>query len=196
MHIGILGLQGDFQLHEDMINKIGCKSLVVKKRDDLKKVDGLIIPGGESTTVGKLLVRYEIDKGILEERERRKFPIFGTCMGVVILAKKVFLDEQTPSSQFTLGIADVEVVRNAYGRQKESFEVDIPIENLEGGDFHAIFIRAPQIRKIGKEFSVMAKLGDDVIFAEGKNILLCTFHPELTDDVRVHRYFVNMVSKS
>jgi 5'-phosphate synthase pdxT subunit len=144
----------------------------------------LIIPGGESTTIGKLLSRY----GILEEIKNFHLPIFGTCAGVVLLAKKI-----KNSEQVRLSLLDIEVERNAYGPQKFSFESFIKIEKLGIENYRGIFIRAPIIKKVGENVEVLAKLDENIVFVKEGNIIACTFHPELTDDLRIHQYFLEIV---
>ncbi len=189
LRIGVLGLQGDFREHVEMLNLIGVKTLVVKLPEDLNLIDGLIIPGGESTTMGRIMENVGI-KEPLVEKIKKGFPVYGTCAGMILLSKKV-----SDYNQPLLGVLDIEVERNAYGRQVESFEVDIKIESLGEKPFRAVFIRAPRIISLGENVKVLAEYkGDPVLVREG-NILASSFHPELTKDTRIHEYFLRMVEK-
>lgn len=182
--IGVLGLQGNVKEHVDMLRGITKDVRVVKKASQIKGLDGLIIPGGESTTILPLLKKYKIDKEI----KKTNLPIFGTCAGAVILAK-----ETLNMDQDTLELMDTSVERNAYGRQVDSFESDLKIPKLGKKPTPGVFIRAPIIKRVGKGVEVMAKQnGDPVLVRDGK-FLASTFHPELTSDTRVHEYFLNLL---
>ena len=183
--MGVLSLQGAVEEHLRMIKRCGFEGVKVKTVGDLEKVDRLIIPGGESTTIGKLAKIYGLDQEI-SKRGREGMPIFGTCAGMILLANKVVDNEQ-----IRFKLIDIEVERNAFGRQVDSFEADLKIENLNGKLFRAVFIRAPYIRKIGSNVKVLAKFKGKIIMARQKNILVSSFHPELTDDLRVHKYFLS-----
>ncbi len=183
--MGVLSLQGAVEEHLRMIKRCGFEGVKVKTVGDLEKVDRLIIPGGESTAIGKLAKIYGLDREI-SKRGREGMPIFGTCAGMILLANKVVGNEQ-----IRFKLIDIEVERNAFGRQVDSFEVDLKIENLNGKLFRAVFIRAPYIRKIGSNVKVLAKFKGKIIMARQKNILVSSFHPELTDDLRVHKYFLS-----
>ena len=183
--MGVLSLQGAVEEHLRMIKRCGFEGVKVKTVGDLEKVDRLIIPGGESTTIGKLAKIYGLDKEI-SKRGKEGMPIFGTCAGMILLANKVVGNEQ-----IRFKLIDIEVERNAFGRQVDSFEADLKIENLNGKLFRAVFIRAPYIRKIGSNVKVLAKFKGKIIMARQKNILVSSFHPELTDDLRVHKYFLS-----
>lgn len=187
MRIGILGLQGSIEEHLDFLRIIvGNGSVrIVKKASDIKGLDGLIIPGGESTTIGKLVRLYEIDKAI---KENEKLVIMGTCAGAILLGREI-----AGSDQFTLGLMDISVERNAYGRQRESFEAGIEIPALGEKLFKAVFIRAPVIRDVGKGADVLARHGGEPVLVRHGRYLACTFHPELEDDARVHQYFLAMI---
>jgi len=183
--VGVLSLQGAVEEHLRMIKRCGFEGVKVKTVGDLEKVDRLIIPGGESTAIGKLAKIYGLDREI-SKRGREGMPIFGTCAGMILLANKVVGNEQ-----IRFNLIDIEVERNAFGRQVDSFEVDLKIENLNGKLFRAVFIRAPYIRKIGSNVKVLSKFKGKIIMARQKNILVSSFHPELTDDLRVHKYFLS-----
>lgn len=189
MNIGVLALQGAFIEHEKMLCRLGARPLQVRLPDDLLGLDGLIIPGGESTTIGKLAADY----GLIEPLRQfaRSTPTWGTCAGMIFLAKDIGNDRQP-----ILGVMDVAVNRNAFGRQVDSFEADLPIRGLPGGPFHAIFIRAPIVTRTEPGVDVLATLEDGTIVAVQQGHLLATaFHPELTGDERMHEYFLGMIQR-
>jgi pyridoxal 5'-phosphate synthase pdxT subunit len=180
--IGVLALQGDFEAHGKALARAGAEAVEVRSAEDLEKVDGLIIPGGESTTMWKLLEEENLIEPLLEFGRRR--PIFGTCAGAILLATDVFNPPQ-PS----LGLLDIGVERNAYGRQLESRIATLQPQGFEG-DLEAVFIRAPIIRRVGDNVKVLATYqGDPVLVEQGRH-LVSTFHPELTDDPRIHLMFL------
>lgn len=183
--MGVLSLQGAVEEHLRMIKRCGFEGVKVKTVGDLEKVDRLIIPGGESTAIGKLAKIYGLDREITK-KGKEGMPIFGTCAGMILLANKVVGNEQ-----IRFNLIDIVVERNAFGRQVDSFEVDLNIENFTGKPFRAVFIRAPYIKKIGSDVKVLAKFKGKIIMAQQKNILVSSFHPELTDDLRVHKYFLS-----
>jgi len=185
LKVGVLSLQGAVEEHLKMIKRCGFEGIKVKTIEDLEKVDRLIIPGGESTTIGKLAKIYNLDREITK-KGKEGMPIFGTCAGMILLANKVVGNEQ-----IRFNLIDIVVERNAFGRQVDSFEVDLNIENFTGKPFRAVFIRAPYIKKIGSNVKVLAKFKGKIIMAQQKNILVSSFHPELTDDLRVHKYFLS-----
>ncbi len=188
MFLGVLGLQGDFDAHKRMIEELGTKCVIVRRPEDFAKIDGLIIPGGESTTITRLLFRHDLVDAIATFHLRGR-PIFGTCAGMILLAKKI---ENHPK-QFRFGFINISVARNAYGRQIDSFEDDIAIPSLGRKPFRAIFIRAPMISRLGKNVVSLAKHKKEHVLAREGNVLVCSFHPELTADSRIHRYFLQMV---
>ena len=185
--IGVLALQGDFAEHVAALRRIGVEPVEVRLPRDLEGIDGLIIPGGESTTIGKLMVTF----GLLDpiaERARTGFPVWGTCAGMIVLAERIEGHDQ-PS----LGVMDITVRRNAFGRQVDSFETDLAVEGLDR-PFHAVFIRAPLIAEVGPAARPVATLPDGtVVAARQGNLLATAFHPELTEDDRIHRLFVERV---
>ncbi len=183
--MGVLSLQGAVEEHLRMIKRCGFEGVKVKTVGDLEKVDRLIIPGGESTAIGKLAKIYNLDREITK-KGKEGMPIFGTCAGMILLANKVVGNEQ-----IRFNLIDIVVERNAFGRQVDSFEVDLNIENFTGKPFRAVFIRAPYIKKIGSNVKVLAKFKGKIIMAQQKNILVSSFHPELTEDLRVHKYFLS-----
>lgn len=184
--IGVLALQGDFQEHRETLRRMGLDPQEVRLPDHLDGLDGLIIPGGESTTI----VRLMCSSGLLEplrKLARDGFPIWGTCAGMILLAKR--LDE---TGMPALQAMDITVRRNAFGRQVDSFETDVPIPALGGDPFHAVFIRAPIIEEVGPAVEVLARLADGTpVAARERRLLATAFHPELTPDTRLHRFFLD-----
>jgi len=191
MTIGLLALQGDFALHKQALERIGAPSLEVRMPGQLEQVDGLIMPGGESTTLLKLLDTWEFVPA-LEKFHATGKPIFGTCAGLILLAREV----ERPS-QFSLGFIDVAVERNAYGRQKESFET-MGSANFGDGPtmLKMVFIRAPRILRMGPEVTELAWHRDECVMARQGPVMVAAFHPELTDQPTAHAYFAEMVRKS
>lgn len=195
MKIGVLALQGDFREHAAMLRELGADAVQVRLPEQLRDLDGLIIPGGESTTIGKIATQYGLLEPIRQFVAQGK-PVWGTCAGMIVLAKDVGM------KQPLVGVMDVQVKRNAFGRQVDSFETDLDIPELKnGGDgdtpsqepFHAIFIRAPLMESVGENVRVLAKLDDGTIVAARQgNLLATSFHPELTTDTRFHKYFLEM----
>lgn len=194
--IGVLALQGSFIEHIALLERLGVEPPAVKLPKDLVGLEGLIIPGGESTTMGKLAATYKlIDE--LKRLGEDGLPIWGTCAGMMLLAKEI-----EGTSQPRLGLMDIRVERNAFGRQVESFEADFLIPALDsasseeekGKEFRAVFIRAPWIKRVGEGVEVLAALDEGIIVAvRQRNLLATAFHPELTGDARFHRYFLKMV---
>jgi len=185
--IGVLALQGGFAKHLSMIGSIGAEPREVRTAEDLDGLDGLIIPGGESTTIGKLLVRYGIAEK-LEARIAGGLAVYGTCAGMILLAREI-----VGRDQYRIGAMDITVTRNAYGRQIDSFEADIELSFSPGKTFPAVFIRAPMIEKTGTGVEILASFEGVPILVRSGKILAGSFHPELTDDDRVHRYFLSMI---
>ena len=189
--IGVLALQGDFIEHVTMLRRMSVEAREIRLAKQLAEIDGLIIPGGESTTIGKLAVDFQMMEP-LQEFGRNK-AIWGTCAGAI------FLSKDAGRHQPLLGLMDIKVERNAFGRQVDSFEIDLPIPILKkvspsDAPFHAIFIRAPLIEEVGKGVEVLASLQDGRIVAAQEDRWLATsFHPELTADDRFHRYFLEMI---
>jgi 5'-phosphate synthase pdxT subunit len=183
--IGVLALQGAFIEHEQALKKCGSQAVEVRTPKDLDSIDGLIIPGGESTTIGKLLVDYQLDH-MLKQRAEAGMPVWGTCAGMILLAKQI-----EDSDQFRLGVMDISVKRNAFGRQVNSFETDLEVEGM--GPTRAIFIRAPYVDHCWGEARVLATFQDKIVMVREANYLATAFHPELTLDGSVHKYFLEMV---
>ncbi len=191
MRIGVLALQGAFREHIKILESLGVTAVEVRKPEQLRGLDGLIIPGGESTTFGKLATEFGLMEPLRDLCASGR-PVWGTCAGMIFLSKNV------GRSQPLLGVMDVEVKRNAFGRQVQSFEQDLSIPALPEPDrpFHAIFIRAPLIDKVGRDVQVLARLEDGtIVAAQQGNLLATSFHPELTQDTRFHRYFVEQINK-
>jgi 5'-phosphate synthase pdxT subunit len=185
--IGILSVQGSFIEHFFVVQKLSkkykFKPVLVKTKEDLKNISGLIIPGGESTVIGKLLAQYGMDKEIIS-RAKSGMAIYGTCAGAILLANKV--DDPYIKN---LKLIDVSIARNAYGRQQDSFEIEIDFNKKK---IPAVFIRAPRVLKVGKGVEVLSVYEGEPVLVRENNILVGTFHPELTDSLKVHEYFVSM----
>jgi 5'-phosphate synthase pdxT subunit len=191
MIVGVLALQGDVREHLHALEACGARAHPVRRPDQLDDVDALVIPGGESTTMSKLA----IDFGVLEPIRKRiagGMPTYGSCAGMIMLATEV-LDGRPDQRGFD-GI-EMTVRRNAFGRQVDSFEADVPIDGIDGGPFHAVFIRAPWVERVGPDVEVLGRVTAGRIVAVRQQHLLATaFHPELTGDLRLHRYFVEMAT--
>jgi 5'-phosphate synthase pdxT subunit len=182
--IGVLAIQGDFEKHGLILRELDVETVEVRSKDQLQATDGLIIPGGESTTFLRLFKEFNLDISIKEYAENK--PIMGTCAGLIILSKK---SDSLPYKP--LGLIDIEVERNAYGRQRESFIDDIELYmNGSTTRFPGVFIRAPKISKVGKNVQILARHNEDVVMAAENNILVASFHPELTENSKIHNYFV------
>ncbi|MCX8095072.1 MAG: pyridoxal 5'-phosphate synthase glutaminase subunit PdxT [Caldisericia bacterium] len=190
VRVGVLALQGAFIEHYYFLKNFDfVEGVLVKKKEDLETVDGLIIPGGESTTIGKLLERYNM-KDILKEKIKNGFPVFGTCAGLILLSKKIEQNYDQP----LLEVLDIVIKRNAFGSQKESMEIDLDIKGLDK-PFRAVFIRAPVVSKIGNNVEVLAKVDEGPVLVKEGNIMGSSFHPELTDDIRIHKMFIDIILK-
>ena len=187
MLVGVLALQGDFAEHLAMLARIGVDAREVRKVGDLEGVDALIIPGGESTTIGKLMARYGLDEAI-RARVKQGMPIYGTCAGLILLAQAI-----EGSDQPRLGLMDIAVIRNAFGRQIESFEADIPFAPTPEQPVRGVFIRAPIVARVGAGVQTLSVFDGKIVAVQQGNLLATAFHPELTDDTRVHRYFLSLV---
>ncbi|GAC1406807.1 MAG: pyridoxal 5'-phosphate synthase glutaminase subunit PdxT [Chloroflexota bacterium] len=191
--VGVLALQGDVAEHVAMLEESGAVPVLVKRRDQLDDVDGLIIPGGESTTIGKLLRRFDMLESLVE-KTRNGFPVYGTCAGMILLADRL---EDAGVDQPTIGGMNITVRRNAFGRQLDSFETDVPIAAIGDPPLTAVFIRAPLITRVGDGTEVVAALPDGrTVAARQGSMLVSSFHPELTHDARMHRYFIDIVEGS
>jgi 5'-phosphate synthase pdxT subunit len=188
--IGVLGLQGDFREHIEKLQSLGASTKDVRHVSDLDDIDALIIPGGESTAVA-IVEKSDAAHGIfgkIQELSVNGLPIWGTCMGSILLAKNI-----EGSMQGRLGLMDITVRRNAFGPQRFSSEISIPIPAIGDESFPGIFIRAPLITKVGNGVEVLGKLKQGIVMAHEKNLLATVFHPEVVDDARVHEYFLSMI---
>lgn len=190
MTTGILAIQGDFSKHQQILESLNCPTLLVKNRDDLYKCDGLVIPGGESTTLVNLLEKHHLWDDLF--RYGRDKPIFGTCAGLILLARNL-----NNSTVHTMNLIDISVERNAYGRQIDSF-IDTVDLNLDGKSrhFEGVFIRAPKITNVGKNVRILGHHNQEPVLVENRYILAATFHPELTHDAHIHRYFLAKIEKN
>lgn len=189
MKIGVLALQGAVREHIRLLELAGAEAVAVKRADQLSDLDGLVFPGGESTTISKLMHEYKLQAPLMQFHREGK-PIFGTCAGLIMIGKRV-----EGLTEPHLDLMDVGVKRNAFGRQKESFEVTLDIADI-ADDFQAVFIRAPYIEEVGPEVKILATVDDKIVAARQGTLLGAAFHPELTNDVRFHAYFVKMVQES
>lgn len=187
LKIGVLALQGAFVEHMAVLKRLGVEAVAVRLPEQLEGLDGLIIPGGESTTIGKLMTTYGLLEPVRHTIEGGT-PVYGTCAGMILLARDIGRHDQP-----LLGEMDITVERNAFGRQLDSFEEDLSIPALGPDPFHAVFIRAPSITCIGNGAQELARLHDGTVVAAQQGALLATaFHPELSSDVRMHEYFIAM----
>ena len=186
--IGVLALQGDFAEHVSVLRQLGSEAQEVRRPEELSGIDGLIIPGGESTTISRLMTEYDLAEP-LRLLAQDSFPVWGTCAGMIVLARRAS-DLEWP----TLAALDIVVRRNAFGRQVDSFETDLRVPSLGVAPFHAVFIRAPAVEEVGDGVEVLATLEDGrVVAVRQGNALATAFHPELTADDRFHRYFLELV---
>jgi 5'-phosphate synthase pdxT subunit len=191
LKIGVLAVQGDFAEHIAILRRMGVESSEVRLPHQLQDVDGLIIPGGESTTLSRLMSLYDLREPIAEMVQQGK-AVWGTCAGMIMLAREITEEDPIP-----LGLMDIGVRRNAFGRQIDSFEQDLSVAGLQGGPFHAIFIRAPIITWVAEGVKVLAVVGEDTPVAVQQDRMMATaFHPELTNDTRIHRHFLNLISET
>ena len=189
MRVGVLALQGAFIEHERVLNKLECTTVQVRKPEQLAGLDGLIIPGGESTTIGKLMVEFDLLNPIKEKAEAGMH-IFGTCAGLILLAKDI-----VNSDQPRLGLMNIVAHRNAFGRQVDSFETDLQVKGINDKPVRAVFIRAPYIKEVQGDVEVLAQVEDKIVLAREKNFLAAAFHPELTRDSRIHQLFLDEIKK-
>jgi 5'-phosphate synthase pdxT subunit len=185
--VGVLALQGDFAEHESILRRLGAATRQVRLASDLESLDALIIPGGESTTITRLLAAFELVDPVRAYAARH--PVWGTCAGMIVMAKHASdLDRET------LELMDIDVVRNAFGRQVDSFETDLDVSEVGGAPVHAVFIRAPFIRAVEPHVKVLAALETgEIVAARQGRLLVTSFHPELTDDLRMHKYFLSLI---
>ncbi|MFB6290329.1 MAG: pyridoxal 5'-phosphate synthase glutaminase subunit PdxT [Candidatus Bipolaricaulia bacterium] len=191
MKVGVLALQGDFREHKKVLEEIGTSVNLVRRPEDLDAIDGLIIPGGESTTISKLLRKWDLFEPIRREA-KDGFPIFGTCAGLILLAREVH------NGPPTLELMDITLKRNAYGRQIESFESELEFESsgeevTRGRSITGVFIRAPQVTRVGPNVEKLANHEGLPVLVREDNLLGATFHPELTDNYEIHEYFLTEI---
>lgn len=184
MTIGVLALQGAFREHKQVFESLGVEVVEVRLSNDLEGLSGLVIPGGESTTIAKLMKLYDLDTAISSFAQEGN-AVWGTCAGAIEIASEIVGFPEQPK----LSLMNMSVERNAYGRQVSSFEVDVPIKGF-ASEFRTIFIRAPRIAKVGDNVEVLASYNGDVIMAKQDKFMATVFHPELSDDNRVHKYFL------
>ena len=180
LRIGVLALQGNFREHAAVLRRLGADPVEIRLPEQLDGLDGLIIPGGESTTIGRLMRLYGVDEAL----ERFGGPIFGTCAGMIMLDRD------------HLGLGDFRVRRNAFGRQVRSFEADLDVDGVDGGPVRAVFIRAPWIEDAGPGVEILAEVDGHAVLARDGRLLVAAFHPELTDDTRIHELFLNLVREA
>ena len=176
MQIGVLAVQGNFREHIAAFRRLGVEAVEVRKPEELEGLDGLVIPGGESTAIGRLIRLYGLEEGI----RRFQGPVFGTCAGMILLGRE------------QLGLVDVEIERNAYGRQVASFEADLELGD-GGPSLRGVFIRAPRVTRVGPQVDVLAEFDGEAVLLRDGRYLVASFHPELTDDLRVHERFLDLV---
>ena len=189
MLIGVLAMQGAFREHEQALAGCGAQTVQIRRPEQLAGIDALVIPGGESTTIAKMMKESGLFEQVREMGEEG-LPVFGTCAGMILLAREIEGSEQP-----RVGLMNIKVKRNAYGRQVDSFEEDLEIPVLGEKKFRAVFIRAPQILEAKSGVDVLARQDGKIVLAREKNFLAAAFHPELTDDLRLHKYFLEMVKK-
>lgn len=189
MKIGVLAMQGAYREHLQILKSLGVEAIDVRYEEDIDNIDGLIIPGGESTTMGKLIKTLGLyDK--LKSRIENGMPVWGTCAGMILLAKNIVNE-----SYNHLAVMDINVRRNAYGRQLGSFEAKAPVKGI-GDDIDMVFIRAPYIESVGQNVEVLSTVDGNIVAAQEGNMLVTSFHPELTEDLRIHKYFIDIVAKN
>lgn len=187
MQVGVLALQGAFAAHSDCLSSIGVQSVEVRNQEQLNSVDALLMPGGESSTMSQLLESSGLFDPI-STRIADGMPVFGTCAGMILLASEI-LDGR--SDQRSFSAIDISVRRNAFGRQVDSFEATI---NSSVGDFHGVFIRAPRIERVGEKVEVLGSINNEPVLVRQGNVLAASFHPELSNDARLHEYFVSITA--
>lgn len=191
MKVGVLALQGDVREHILALNECGASAKAVKTYDEISSIDALVIPGGESTTISKLARSFNLFE-LISNRISNGMPTYGSCAGLILLANKV---EDAIVGQESFGGLDVVARRNAFGRQVDSFEMDLEIKGISSPKFRAIFIRAPWIESVGTKVEVLAQVDGRAVAVRDGHILATSFHPELTGDNRIHRYFLDVVCK-
>ncbi|MGO8674222.1 MAG: pyridoxal 5'-phosphate synthase glutaminase subunit PdxT [Capsulimonadaceae bacterium] len=192
--VAVVAMQGDYDKHMQAVERLGAKAMAARSAQHIEEADAVILPGGESTTIGKLLVRYGMDVALRQAATHGK-PIFGTCAGLILLARDIGGGTAERGGQPTLGLLDITVVRNAFGRQVDSFEVFVDAPEISGDPIPAVFIRAPVVQDAGPDVRTLATYDGKTIFVRQGTILGSAFHPELTLDLSIHRYFLSMIVK-
>jgi len=192
--IAVVAMQGDFQKHIEMLTRLGADAYAARMPADIARADGIVLPGGESTTIGKLLARYGVDAAITQAAAQNK-PIYGTCAGLILLARGIAEGTGERGGQPTLGLLDAVVARNAFGRQVDSFETALDVPTLGPNPLRAVFIRAPYVVESGPGVERLATYDGKTVFVRQGMILGSAFHPELTDDDRPHRLFLSLVNR-
>ncbi len=190
--IAVIAMQGDFQKHIEMLTRLGADAYAARLPEEIERADAVILPGGESTTIGKLLARYGLDNALKNANAQKK-PIYGTCAGLILLAREIAAGTGERGGQPTLGLLDVTVARNAFGRQVDSFETALDVPTLGPEPLKAVFIRAPSIVETGAGVETLATYDGKAVFVRQGTILGSAFHPELTEDDRAHRLFLSMI---
>jgi pyridoxal 5'-phosphate synthase pdxT subunit len=197
--VGVLALQGDVEEHVRMLEGVGAQAVLVKRPEQLDAIAGLVIPGGESTTIGKLADMY----GLLEPLRKSieaGLPVFGTCAGAILLSRRTLFHDGTSAEQPLIGVLDATTRRNAFGRQVASFEADLDVDGITGGPVHAVFIRAPWFEEVGDQVEVLATVstpaGERAVVVREGAVIASAFHPELTGDARLHDAFVRLVTEA
>ena len=202
INIGILALQGDIEENivatRDAMSSLSLNAYTtpVRYQKELESVDGLIIPGGESTVIGNLLTLKSGIWTTLQKRLIQGMPAMGTCAGMIVMAKKAYDSVVGEMNQPLLGVLDIVVERNSFGRQNESFEANLPIDGFEGEDFRGVFIRAPSVTKVGTNVKILGRFAEKVVAVQQGNIIGTSFHPELSDDLRFHKLLVALIMRS
>lgn len=189
MKVGILALQGAFREHKEILDSLNIENCYVKTLEDLEGIDGIILPGGESTAMGKLLRDFGMLE-VLRDKIINGLPVFGTCAGMILLAKKLYQDDTKH-----LAVMDIEVKRNAYGRQLGSFRTTASFKGIDN-PVEMVFIRAPYATKVGENVDILAKVDENIVATREKNMLAISFHPELIGETSVHKYFIEMIEKN
>ena len=202
INIGILALQGDIEENivatKDAMSSLSLNAYTtpVRYQKELESVDGLIIPGGESTVIGNLLTLKSGIRTTLQKRLIQGMPAMGTCAGMIVMAKKAYDSVVGEMNQQLLGVLDIVVERNSFGRQNESFEANLPIDGLDGEDFRGVFIRAPSVTKVGTNVKILGRFAEKVVAVQQGNIIGTSFHPELSGDLRFHKRLVALIMRS
>jgi len=190
--IAVVAMQGDFQKHIEMLTRLGADAYAARTPADVARADGVVLPGGESTTIGKLLARYGVDAAITEAAGEGK-PVYGTCAGLILLAREIAAGTGERGGQPTLGLLDAVVARNAFGRQVDSFETALAVPALGPDPLRAVFIRAPYVAEAGPDDETLASYEGKAVFVRQGCVMGSAFHPELTDDERPHRLFLSLI---